>query len=162
MAAPKGNQFWKLAKNPIGTEKAIPSPEHLWEKAQEYFQWCDDNPLHAKDWVGKDAKEVYKELMRPYTIGGLATYLGISERGLWNYGNREEYKEYFPIHAHISQIIRTQKFEGAAVGLFNAGIIARDLGLVDKVQSENTNINQNINLTKEEFKNLSDELDGEY
>jgi hypothetical protein len=35
------------------------------------------------------------------------------------------------IHA-IEEIIRTQKFEGAAVGAFNANIIARDLGMVDK------------------------------
>ena len=32
----------------------------------------------------------------------------------------------------IDSIIRTQKFEGAAADLFNANIISRDLGLVDR------------------------------
>ena len=34
--------------------------------------------------------------------------------------------------AMIDSIIRTQKFEGAAADLFNANIISRDLGLVDR------------------------------
>ncbi len=49
---------------------------------------------------------------------------------------KEEYKDFFGVYTRISQIIRTQKFEGAAVGLFNANIIARDLGLADKQSSE--------------------------
>ena len=32
----------------------------------------------------------------------------------------------------MKQIIKTQKFEGAAAELLNANIIARDLGLADK------------------------------
>jgi len=34
----------------------------------------------------------------------------------------------------------TQKFEGAAANLFNANIIARDLGLKDKQQYEVNNV----------------------
>lgn len=36
------------------------------------------------------------------------------------------------VTTYVEEIIRTQKFEGAAVGAFNANIIARDLGLSDK------------------------------
>ncbi|MDC9826565.1 terminase small subunit, partial [Devosia sp. ZB163] len=32
----------------------------------------------------------------------------------------------------VDEIIRAQKFEGAAAGLLNPNIIARDLGLADK------------------------------
>lgn len=36
------------------------------------------------------------------------------------------------VTTRIDEIIYKQKFEGAAVGAFNANIIARDLGLADK------------------------------
>jgi len=34
--------------------------------------------------------------------------------------------------ADIEAVIKSQKFQGAAAGLLNANIIARDLGLADK------------------------------
>jgi hypothetical protein len=45
---------------------------------------------------------------------------------------KETDKDFLVVTARIEQIIYTQKFEGAAVGIFNANIISRDLGLIDK------------------------------
>lgn len=127
MAPPIGNQFWKLrAKH--GRDAIIGSPEILWESACEYFEWCQKNPLKEQNWVGKDGDEVYKELMRPFTQAGLCIYLGISEQTFRDFRNKNDFIE---VYNMISQIIKNQKFEGAAVGLFNANIIARDLGLKD-------------------------------
>lgn len=41
-------------------------------------------------------------------------------------------KDFSAVINKIEEIIYQQKFEGAAVGLFNSNIIARDLGLRDK------------------------------
>lgn len=117
MAAPKNNQFWK-ARSKHGRDKIFSTPEILWEASCEYFQWCDDNK-----WDG--------EKVRPYTIEGLCIFLDISSRTFRNYQNMDEYKAFLPILSMIEDIIRTQKFEGAAVGAFNSNIIARDLGLRD-------------------------------
>lgn len=130
MAAPAGNEFWKQrAKH--GRDKIFSTPEILWESACEYFEWCSDNPWVQQNWVGKDGDEVERKLTRPFTLSGLCVFLDCEERTLRNYGVLEEYKDFFPVFTRIEQIIRTQKFEGAAVGLFNANIIARDLGLSD-------------------------------
>lgn len=131
MAAPIGNQFWRQ-RSKHGRDKIFESPESLWQEATEYFQWCDDNPWKEKDWVGKDAEQIYRETPRPYTLSGLCVYLDCEEQTFRNYGKAEEYKDFFGVYTRIEQIIRTQKFEGAATGFFNANIIARDLGLSDK------------------------------
>src|SRR6188474_3778600 len=75
MAAPLGNQFWKI-RSKHGRDKLFATPELLQEAAYEYFEWCDANPWVKKDWVGKDADKVDRELHRPYTISGLCLYLG--------------------------------------------------------------------------------------
>lgn len=137
MAAPEGNKFW-LLRSKHGRDKIFESPEMLWESACEYFEWCEDNPWEEKDWVGKDGDEVIKEKVRPFTLSGLCVYLDCSEETLRTYGKDENYKDFFGVYTRIEQIIRTQKFEGAATGFFNANIIARDLGLVDKQQNDLT------------------------
>ena len=131
MAAPRGNQFWKL-RSKHGREMLFSSPELLWEAACEYFQWCDDHPWEKQDFVGggpNAGKIVKLKTARPYTITGLCLYLDCDDELLDNYEQREGFSE---VITRIRQTIRTQKFEGAAVGAFNANIISRDLGLVDK------------------------------
>lgn len=130
MAAPIGNEFWKL-RSKHGRDKIFADPSVMWETACEYFQWCEDNPIKQQNWVGKDGNEVERELTRPFTLSGLSVYMDCDEQTLKNYGTKEEHKDFFGVYTRISQIIRTQKFEGAAVGIFNANIIARDLGLSD-------------------------------
>ena len=43
MAAPQGNKYWQM-RSKDGKEPKY-KPDTLWEKAVEYFEWVDDNPL---------------------------------------------------------------------------------------------------------------------
>lgn len=131
MAATPGNQWWKL-RSKHGRDKIFTAPEILWEAACEYFEATDKRKWVKKDWVGKDAQEVDRETDTPYTLSGLCLFLDIDEDTLNNYGTKEEYKDYFGVVTRVKRVIYTQKFEGAAVGAYNANIIARDLGLADK------------------------------
>ncbi len=131
MAAPKKNQFWK-ARSKHGRDLIFSSPTLLWEAACEYFEATDKRKWIKFDWVGKDAMKVERETEVPYTISGFCLFLDIDEDTFNNYGSKEGYEDFFGIASRIRRIIYTQKFEGAAVGAFNANIIARDLGLVDK------------------------------
>lgn len=135
MAAPFGNQFWKKAMK-IGVNKTFATPEELENKACEYFEWMDNNPYIYIDWVGGAGKEVEREKPLPYTIEGLCLFLGISVQSFWNYSNKVGYEDFFEVCTRITDAIRTQKFLGASSGIFNHSIIARDLGLVDKVDSK--------------------------
>lgn len=128
MAAPLGNEFWKR-RTKHGRDKLFSKPEVLWEAAQEYFQWCFDNPLIEIDFVGKDATQVQKPKIRAFTWSGLELYLDIDS--LREYKSNPDYKEFSQIITRIEKIMYTQKFEGAAAGLLNPNIIARDLRLND-------------------------------
>lgn len=131
MAAPKDNEFWKLrAKH--GRDKLFATPQLLEEAAYEYFAWCQANPWVKVDFKGKDAEQVEIPTARPFTIQGLCLYLDCS-RDWWNKFKADgANKDFFGVIERIDIIIYTQKFEGAVVGAFNANIISRDLGLVDK------------------------------
>jgi hypothetical protein len=141
MAAPKGNEFWKQ-RYKHGRDKIFENPELLDEAANEYFQWCFENPLIEKDFVGKDATEVEKPKMRAFTWSGLELFVGIYS--LRDYRNNPEYKGFSQILSRIERIIFTQKFEGAAAGLLNQNIIARDLKLYDSDPAQPTNLTVTI------------------
>lgn len=134
-----GNQFWKLrAKD--GRDKLFKSPEKLWEAACEYFQWCDDNPLSEQKlfaYQGSVIKEDVSKL-RVYTLMGLCLYLDCSEAYFRNFKaqERKEKKEFITVIERIEATIYNQQFSAAASELVNPNIIARNLGLVDKVHQE--------------------------
>lgn len=133
MSAPIGNQFWKL-RSKHGRDKLFATPELLWEAATEYFEWCDNHPWTKKDWVGKDAFEVEREVSRPYTLSGLCVYLDCSTSYFREFKRiiQDKDKDFLTVITRIEEVMFTQKFEGAAVGAFNANIISRDLGLTEK------------------------------
>lgn len=135
MAAPKGNSFWTLRLT-HGRKHAIATPDELWSNFIEYAKWIEENPLLEIDFRGKDAYEVQIPKMRPFTKEGFALACGLSG---WEV--IEEWKKregFLEIITRIEKYIYTQKFEGAAAGLLNHNIIARDLGLADKTENKNT------------------------
>lgn len=124
----RGNKIWQLADpTKVGRPPIYKNPAELWSEVVGYFEWVDKNPILKTDFKGKDASEVQYDLQRPYTWQGLYVYLGVKD--IEHYKTKSEFSE---IIAHISNIIYSQKFDGAAVGIFNPNIIARELGLADK------------------------------
>jgi hypothetical protein len=130
MPAPKGNRFWE-ARSSHGRKPLFASPEDLWEACQEYFSWVADNPLYEAKAFCHQGVVTVAELpkMRAMTIEGLCIFLDIATPTWHDYSRKEDFSA---ISARVSEIIRTQKFAGAAADLLNASIIARDLGLTDK------------------------------
>lgn len=146
MGAPIGNDFW-TARSKHGREKLFTSPEILWEAACEYFTWCKNNPWFRTEYIGKEVIEVKIPIERPFTLIGLCVFLGVSSSYFRVFKStlKEADKEYLTVITRIEEIIYTQQFEGATVGVFKENIISRNLGLKD-----NTDITSNgekINLT---------------
>lgn len=131
MAAPKGNQFWK-ARTKHGRDKLFADSEALWEACCEYFQWVEDNPLWEDKIMSANGEPVSTPMfkMRAMTLEGLCLFLDISPRS-WHGWRDTKDDDFLRIIERVDQIIRDQKFSGAAAGLLNANIIARDLGLRD-------------------------------
>lgn len=147
----KGNKFWQIrAKH--GRDRLFKTPELLAEAAAEYFQWCEENPEYESvvqkikvDKFREEIKLVPNPKRRPYTLSGLCLYLDVNtayfndfERSLKEQEKTQINKDFSTVITRIREAIYTQKFEGAASGFFNANIIARDLGLVDKKELDNT------------------------
>lgn len=130
MAAPKGNQFWRQ-RSKHGRDKIFETPEDLWNAAVEYFQWCEQNPIIEGGW-GKSKREI----LRAFTITGLCYYLDCNSQYLKTFKAQlnpegKDAEGFNTVITRIEEVIYTQKFEGAAAGIFNHNIIARDLGLKD-------------------------------
>ena len=134
MAAPKGNQFW-LARSSHGANPKFSDPDVLWKACCEYFQWTEDNPLWEDKPFNYQGVVVDNTVckMRAMTISGLCMFLDICEKTWANYRDKEDFLQ---VTTRAEKIIYNQKFSGAAADLFNANIIARDLGLTDKKETE--------------------------
>lgn len=127
--APLGNKFW-MARSSHGRNPIFKNPEQLWTACHEYFDWVEANPLWEEKgfaFQGVVTHEVFPK-MRAMTIGGLCIFLDITEETWRNYRANDDF---FGVITKVEQVIRNQKFSGAAADLLNANIIARDLGLKD-------------------------------
>jgi hypothetical protein len=135
MAAPKGNQFWKL-RSKHGKDKLFTTPALLWEAACDYFQSCYDNPIIAEDNKGtRNVNEV--RLMRPFTRKGFCIFCDASEHWYENF-KLSAPEDYQVIMRKIETIIDNQQYEGAIVGLYNSNLVARMQGLGDSQKVEHS------------------------
>jgi hypothetical protein len=136
MGAPKGNDYYKLRLSE-GRDRIFEEPDEMAQKADEYFQWCLDNPFEEQQVFHSQGKitKTTVEKLRPFTLQGLCNFIGMHTDTFNTYKKREGF---YDIYNLIRQIIDNQQYEGAASGLLNASIIARRLGLVDKSAVEKT------------------------
>jgi hypothetical protein len=121
---------------PFGT-KVIETPEKMWEYFLAYKKHVKDNPIIVKDWVGKDATDVYREKEKPLTFIGFQNYLddqdiiGGVEHYFANVDNR--YTDYIGICSRIKRNIQDDQIAGGMVGIYNPSITQRLNGLTDNV-----------------------------
>ena len=130
MPAPVGNQFWK-ARSSHGRNPIFATPDDLWTACCEYFEWVEDNPLYEDKLTSYQGVNTHEPVakMRAMTVTGLCIFLDISVQGWTEYRAKDDFSE---VTSRVDNIIRDQKFTGAAADLLNPNIIARDLGLADK------------------------------
>lgn len=155
MAAEKGNQYYKLAKEAFKRPRAIETAEEFEKKFLDYVAWSEENPILVKraskregaidsNGMPKPAeiRMDSESKRRPLSMYGLCAYLGLSrkwfemrlkyldERGK---DRTDEEDTYFTAMTRAKNIIEMQQYDGASVGDFNATLTMRALGLGDKV-----------------------------
>lgn len=135
MAAAKGNRFWEF-RSKHGRDKLFETPELLWEAACEYFLWCVNHPITDPRSFGK------AKVQRPFTMQGLCLFLGCNTGYFRTFKAQlpEGEQDFNTVIINIEETVFQQKFENAAIGIYNQSIIARDLGLADRIQTEVTNV----------------------
>ena len=136
----EGYWEWRAENPPVGRPKTF-TPKKLWELACKYFERTRNNHFYKQDFIkgGEMAGTIVQlKLTRPFTWQGFEDYL--NEQGLiariddYKLNRDGRYGAFVDVVRAIDSVIYSQKFERAASGVFNANIIARDLGLADKSQ----------------------------
>jgi hypothetical protein len=132
----------------MGKPKYIETPDKLWEYFEEYKKETKSKPFLVKDWVGKDAMDVYREIERPLTIEGFECYLAdkniIDNLSQYFANTEQRYTDYQTICSRVKKAVRKDQIEGGMAGMYNPSITQRLNGLVEKTQTE-------VNITKFEF-----------
>lgn len=128
-----GGKFW-MARSKHGRDKIFSTPEDLESAAYEYFEWLHENPftdLKASHHMGEQVDLKTNKLNAP-TLEGLFAFLRISKQTWHDYKSR---KDFIDVMGHICNLMYSHKLAGAAAGLYNPNIIARNLGLAEKTES---------------------------
>jgi len=120
----------------MGKKKYIETPEIMWEHFLAYKEHVKSNPIIVKDWVGKDAMDVYREKERPLTDKGFYNYCRRNIGCVRQYFDNQDklYDEYIAICSHIKEEIDQDQIEGGMAGIYNPSITQRLNGLVDKTE----------------------------
>jgi len=132
-----GSEIWRLVRNP-GGKRLYEGPQELWDACVEYFEWVVANPLQEAKLVSYEGVSTLEKLprLRAMSIGSLCVFLDITAEcwSTWRRG-RDDLKL---VIGKVEAVIFSNKFEAAAAGLMNAGIVARELGLIDKREQTGT------------------------
>ena len=137
--APKGNQFWKLVPS-MGRKKLWEDPDVLQEACEEYFDYVVSTPLQEEQVLSRmgNPNFIKVDKMRTMSIQGLCVFLGITRPTWKNYCDHEDYEAFFGVTAYVEQVMYDYKLTGASAGLLNPSILARDLKLSDKIETDVT------------------------
>jgi len=131
-----------------GRPKNIKTPEILWQLFEDYVKHEADNPMYKVEYVGKEGRVERTPLETPITFLGFEVWLADNDyiQQLSDYVANIDgrYSEFTTILTRIRNCCYVHNFKGASVGLFNANIIARKLGLTEK--QEVTQTTHTINL----------------
>ena len=119
----------------MGKRKYIESPDKMWEYFLAYKKQVKDNPIIVKDWVGKDATDVFREKERPLTMEGFENYLEdegiISDVSHYFCNLDNRYSEYIAICSRVKRNVRQDQIEGGMVNIYNPSITQRLNNLAD-------------------------------
>lgn len=75
--------------NKVGRPLIFKSVKDIEDKIEEYFNYCDNRLVQGYD--NKTNEQFAYISPEPYTMSGLAYYLGIDRKTLLNYSNKEEF-----------------------------------------------------------------------
>ena len=103
------------------------TPEALEAKFEEYTQWVKANPVYINKVSAGEIIPVPTQ--RPLTLVGFCQFAGISRQNFYEYESREEFSD---VLTRVRVAIEADQLEGALVGTYDSGIVARVLRLADR------------------------------
>ena len=123
-------KFWRR-RMPSDRPAHFATAEEMYPELVAAFDWLHNHPFKEEQLFHHKGQVTRTYVTRPraFTWEGVALYLGMSGYVLAQYRKRPEFID---LMNWAESVIRTQKFELAAVNIFNPNFIARDLGMSEK------------------------------
>jgi hypothetical protein len=130
---------------PLVKPKGRPSkytPDKLWAEFERYVKWSEENPVkvgvtYQRKKEGKnkevEAQKRMEDKPRLLSVNGFLLFIGLSD-SWWGSLNGE----FLGVKSTIKTYCETGQIEYAAMGIFNANIISRLLGLADRAKVEHS------------------------
>ena len=122
--------------------KARYSPEDLAEEFKKYITDLEENQIELETnyrqqtskGERKQQRRTHKYARPPKILDFVTRWLGMTHQGWYSLPQGKRGKEYAAVIGRITQYCYDVKYDGAVVGLYNANIIARDLGLKENIE----------------------------
>ncbi len=123
--------------NKVGRPLLFKTVKEVEDKINEYFNYCDNRLINGYD--NKTNEQFAYISPEPYTMSGLAYYLGIDRKTLLNYSKKEEF---FPtIKRARNKVEMDVERRMNDKGSFTAGLIfnaKNNFGWTDKTETDIT------------------------
>jgi len=116
-------------KKEVGRPRLFNTPKELQERIDDYFENCRDG--------GK-----------PFTIAGLAYWLEMDRKSIYNYEHKDEY--FHTIKRARDKILATLEEMIAVDGRAGQIFLAKNYGYTDKTEIESINVNVEMTTTEAE------------
>jgi len=153
----------KKLVNEVGRPASFKTNQDLQKKIDEYFEYIKGE-FEIKQVIVDDMpfdQKVFLRESEPATITGLALFLGFESRqSVYDYEKNGE----FSYTIKKARLKVENGYEIALFGRNSTGAIfaLKNFGWADKQEVTNTNVNMNVEVTKEEAKEISKALDDKY
>jgi hypothetical protein len=115
------------------------NPQDLYIAGLEYFKWATETPIEKKELIKGGAMAGMQgsiDVPRPWSVTAMRRFIGLGVKSYNQYKSGDGYEAFHPVIEFFEDCIHTQKFENAVVGIYNANLVSRDLGLTDKSESK--------------------------
>lgn len=121
--------------------KARYSPEDLAEEFKKYIADLEENQIEVETnyryQASNDERRQQRRTQRfarpPKILDFVTRWLGMTHQWWYTLPHGKRGADYEAVIERITQYCYDTKFDGAVVGLYNANIIARDLGLKENI-----------------------------
>lgn len=158
--------LWQVLNENVKTravcwDAKFQTAQELWDACMGYLKHVEDNPHHAPKLSTFEGQATVANEPRPRvpSLYGLYAYLGIHQKTWqrWKMPDTNTYRaDLEPVMLTVEELIKDWKFSYGATGLANANLMARDLGLGEKVEmDQNLRTEKPVHIDERRIANLN-------
>ena len=138
----------------LRTKEPKYTPEQIAEEFEKYIEDLKQHPIEVEVDYRRQAEQSGRTQQKritsyprpPKVLDFVRRWLGMTHQAWYKLPSRKRGTDYEKVIDAINQYCADVKFDGAVVGIYNANIIARDLGLRDNIAVSKSTDDENMTL----------------